>query len=194
MREGRRPHAGFTLIELLAVLLIIGLVAGLTFPNFSLASSRIVQDEAEMMASAFGLARQRALATGQPHRVVVDLDNAGYWIEQQPENADPFATPDPPQLDNGGRRQVRLAAPIPEEAEFTPLPGPFGAPHALPDAISFQFVETLAAGELRSGWAEIRFEPEGTADAAELVLQHDDGQAWRISLARLADEVRIARE
>jgi prepilin-type N-terminal cleavage/methylation domain-containing protein len=192
-RRGR--PAGFTLIELLAVLLIIGLVAGLTFPNFSLGGGRVARDEARKLASVFGLARQRAIATGQPHRVVIDLDDMGYWIEHQPETLDRFALLEPPaQPDTGGQRVVQLAAPAFEGAGFEPLPGPFGRAHALPDAIAFDAVQTLAAGELRSGWTAITFEPDGSADAAELVLRHDGGEAWRVTLSRLADEVGIERE
>ena len=76
-----RP-TGFTLIELLAVVLIIGLVAGIALPNLSLGGDRVVFAESRRLASVFGFARQRALATGQPHRVVLDLD--------EPEDLDRF--------------------------------------------------------------------------------------------------------
>jgi general secretion pathway protein H len=79
MTPGRRA-AGFTLIELLAVVLIIGLIAGIALPNLSLGGGRVAFGEAQRLASVFGYARQRALATGQPHRVVIDLDDEGYWV------------------------------------------------------------------------------------------------------------------
>lgn len=194
MRRSRRDAVGFTLIELLAVLLILGLVAGVALPNFSVGSGRVVRDEAEKLASVFGLARQRAIATGQPHRVIVDLDDAGYWLEHRPETVDKFALPESAPPDNGGRRVVQLAAPIVEESDFVPVPGPFGQAYPLADSVEFAEVETLAAGALRGGWTAIAFEPDGSADAAELLLQHEDGETWRVSLARLADEVRIAPE
>jgi hypothetical protein len=142
----------------------------------------------------FGFARQRALATGQPHRVVIDLDDDGYWVEQTPESVDRFASNEPVQIDNGGRRVVQLAAPAFEDEGFAPLGGAFGRPHQLPGAVSFEEVLTLAAGALRGGQAAIRFEPDGSADPAEVVLRHEDGEASVLGLSRLADEVRIERE
>lgn len=201
MATGRRRTApgalrarGFTLIELLAVLLILGLVAGIALPNLTLGAGREVLGEGQRLASVFGFARQRALATGQRHRVVIDLDDAGYWVEQAPENVDRFALPEPVQLDNGGRRIVQLAAPVFEGEAFAALGGPFGRPYQLADSVYFDQVQTMAAGELRSGQTAIHFEPDGSADPAELVLRHENGEAWVLGLSRLADEVRIERE
>ena len=55
-------------------------------------------------------------------------------------------------------------------------------------------VETLAAGALREGQVAIVFEADGTADPALIVLANEDGDAYVLRLARLADEVRISRE
>ena len=185
---------GFTLIELLAVLLIIGLVAGLTLPNLSLGAERAVLREAQDLASTFAFARQRAVATGIPHRVVVDLDEAGYWIEAQPEGPDPVQPPPlASPVPGGGQRKVQLVAPSLLEVGFQPLAGPFGRPRWLREPVRFDSVETLAAGAVRSGQVQIVFEADGTADPALLVLANEDGDAYELSVARLADEVRIAR-
>jgi type II secretion system protein H len=204
MVPARRRQHGFTLIELLAVVLIIGLVAGIALPNLTLGGGRVAFGEAQRLASVFGFARQRALATGQTHRVVIDLDRAGYWVEQVPESVDRFASTAPVQIDNGGRRVVQLAAPAFEDEGFAPLGGAFGRPHQLPDSVSIDQILTLAAGELRAltlaagelraGQAAIRFEPDGSADPTEVVLRHEGGEASVLELSRLADEVRIERE
>ena len=193
-RRAARRALAFTLIELLAVLLIMALVAGLTLPNLSLGAERVVLGEARDLASMFAFTRQRAVATASPHRVVVDLDEAAYWIEVEPEGPDPFraeplASPAP-----GARRPIQLAAPSNTALGFQPLPGAFGRPHWLREPVRFDSVETLAAGAVRSGRVEIVFETDGTADPALLVFADEDENVWMLRLSRLADEVRIARE
>jgi hypothetical protein len=172
----------------------MGLVAGLTLPNLSLGTERLVLGEAQELVSTFVFARQRAVATGTAHRVVVDLDQAGYWIEAEAEGQDAWL---PPQLASpapGAKRTIQLAAPPSQAFGFLPLFGPFGRPHLLREPVRFDSVETLATGAIRSGQVEIRFDNDGTADPALLVLANEDGDVYTLRLSRLADEVRIARE
>jgi len=189
-----QSRSAFTLIELLAVLLIMGLVAALTLPNLSLGADRIVLRETEALASGFVFARQRAVATGSAHRVSVDLDEAAWWIEAQPEAADAFASAALASPAPGSHRPIQLAAPPHLEVGFQPLPGAFGRPRLLREPVHFDSVETLAAGPIRSGRIEIVFDPDGTAEPAQLVLADADGNVWVLRLSRLADEVQIARE
>jgi prepilin-type N-terminal cleavage/methylation domain-containing protein len=183
----------FTLIELLAVILIIGLVAGLTLPKLSLGADRALLGEAEALASTFLFTRQRAVATGAAHRVIVDLDTAAYWVEGPLAAEDPFS-PAPLPSPAPGQRHVQMSAPPSGPLGFQPLPGPFGRPHVLPETVLFESVETLAAGSLRSGQVEILFESDGTAEPAVLALTDEDANVYVLHLARLSDEVRIARE
>jgi prepilin-type N-terminal cleavage/methylation domain-containing protein len=195
-RAARRSRAdstrqAFTLIELLAVLLIMGLVAGITLPNLSLGSERAVLGAAQALAADLSFTRQRAVATGATHRVVVDLDAAGWWIEEWAEEASAFAPA--PESAPGERREIQLAAPRAGLQEFQPLAGPFGRPHALPDGVAFASVETLAAGAVLAGQVELVFEGDGTADPALFALVNEDGDVVHLELSRLADRIRIQR-
>ena len=78
--------------------------------------------------------------------------------------------------------------------EYRPLPGPFGRPERLREPVRIDSVETLAAGALREGQVAIVFEADGPADPALIVLANEDGDAYVLRLARLADEVRISHE
>ena len=80
MRSPRR-RAGFTLIEMMAVVAIFALLAGFVAPNLGLLSSRRLQQQAEQISAQLELARQRAIVTGIPHRLAIDLEGGSYWLE-----------------------------------------------------------------------------------------------------------------
>ena len=196
-RAARRSRAkssrqAFTLIELLAVLLIITLVLGITLPNLSLRTDRVMLGGAQDLAARLSFARQRAVATGTPHRLVIDFDAAAYWLEVQSDEASLVALePAPPP---GAAPLVQLSAPPGLVSAFVPLAGPFGRPRQLPEDIFFSSIETLAAGAVSSGQVALEFEADGTADPALFVLESEEGAVVYVQIARLADEVQIRRE
>jgi prepilin-type N-terminal cleavage/methylation domain-containing protein len=185
----RRARGGFTLIELLAVMFIIALILGLTIPNLSIRTRRNVETAAEQLGGGLYFARQRAVATGAPHRAIVDLEAGVWWLEQLPEEASwiPPALP----AEDAARREIQLAAPLRPPAEFVPLLGRAGRPRQLPEEVHFASVETLAAGAQLSGQVALVFEPDGTADPARFTLANEDGDVVELELARLADRIRI---
>jgi general secretion pathway protein H len=187
----RRARRGFTLIELLAVLLIMGLVAGLVLPNLSLRSDRVVLGVAEDLAADLAFTRQRAVATGRPHRVAIDLDTAAWWLEEWPDEPSPALLAPAPET--GARREVQLAAPVSLVQDFRPLASGFGRPRALPEGVEFASIETLAAGPVLAGQVALVFEADGSADPALLTLANEEGDVVRLELSRLADEIRIRR-
>ena len=189
----RRATRAFTLIELLAVLFIIALVLGITLPNLSLGSDRILLGGAEDLAARLSFARQRAVATGTPQRLVIDLEASAFWLEAQPEEAS-LLPAQPPPLPTGAQREVALTAPPAPDSSFVPLAGPFGRPRQLPEHTFFSSIETLAAGPVSSGQVALEFAADGTADPALFVLTNEEGAVVRVQIARLADEVKIRRD
>ena len=70
---------GYTLIELLIILAIIGLVAGITLPNFAKMRNRVaLRAAAGELRSIFHLVRMRAISTGTNNGVKF-VQIAGVW-------------------------------------------------------------------------------------------------------------------
>ena len=72
---------GFTLIETLAVVAILALAAVIVLPNLAALGERRLRHAAQRLAAELELARQRAVVTGVPHRILFDLENGLYRIE-----------------------------------------------------------------------------------------------------------------
>jgi prepilin-type N-terminal cleavage/methylation domain-containing protein len=193
-------EAGFTLLEILSVVAIFALLAGIAMPNFRSVHTRNVKNQAQRIVGALELARQRAIVTGVPHRLFIDLDGAAYWIEwlssesaasdegavePEPVDSDPF--------DLAGAGPLDLSAPRGEERSYQPLPGLAGRQSILEGSVEFEGVETTG-GWIDHGETFIRFERDGTADATTIVIAHESGAAMALEVLPLADVVRVRNE
>ena len=118
--ERSKPD-GFTLLELIAVVLIIGLVAGLAVPNLGLLGEQRLRDEALRLTAELELARQRSVMTGIRHRLVLDLDESLYWTEWEVPEEEPAAP-----AAAGSDRPPSLSPPERAESAFAPRPDPSG--------------------------------------------------------------------
>ena len=81
-RHNRTGIAGFTLVETLVVVAIIGIVLAAAVPGF-IESNRLrrVEGAADEMSARIQIARQRAVATRLPHRLVVEPEANRYRVE-----------------------------------------------------------------------------------------------------------------
>lgn len=77
-RRSRKRSAGFTLIELLAVLIIVGIMAGVAWPSMSNLGSTRSGLAGRQLLRDLTFARQRAMATGTIHWVAFDT-GLGTW-------------------------------------------------------------------------------------------------------------------
>jgi len=91
-----RRRAGFTLIEILAVVAILGLTAAMVVPNLGMLGQRALRDQARELAAQIELGRQRAIMTGTPHRLLIDLDVASFHLEWLTTEAEALGLEAPP--------------------------------------------------------------------------------------------------
>ena len=182
---------GFTLIEILAVVAILALLAALVAPNVGRLRQWAVRGEAERLAARLELARQRAIVTGVPHRLWLDLDAAEFRVEWWAP--DPAEAADAPALDLSGNSPLSLEAPRRAQLAFRPIPGKYGNREVITDPFYVERLET-PEGTVREGEAWIEFDREGTASYTEIYLEDKEGHALVLDVFPLDDRVRIRDE
>lgn len=195
----RRRSGGFSMIELAAAVTILVLLVALALPILDVGRGRSSREAAERLAARLELGRLRAVATGVPHRVVLDLDGRGYQLEWRVTEARARGEDAP---DEGARDavyeigeddRVWMTPPPDAERDYHPLPGTHGDWTPLLDDVFFERVET-ASGFVDRGRVDVVFERDGTTEAAEIVLEDGDGALAALSVEPFADAIRIRHE
>ena len=189
LREGA---AGFTLIEMLAVVAIFALVASFVVPNIGAVRDRRLRAQAQQIAAHLELGRQRAVMTGIPHRVLLDLDEAAYRLEWFTSEAEAQGLPEPPaaELDLRGDTPLPLAAPLRAERDFRPLPGRFGDLRYLADGLFFGGIESQE-GWIARGEVVVTFDRDGTASYTEIHIDDESGRRVVLDVRPLAEAVVV---
>ena len=193
----RRHQRGFTLIEILAVVAILALVAAVVVPNLSGFRMRALRGEAQQLAAHLELARQRAIVTGVPHRVLLEIDQAEYrleWLAEDPETAELApAEKASAELDLNGNTPLDLSAPPAPVVDFQPIPGNFGRTQVVAAPFYFEAVETPTE-RITRGAVSIEFARDGSADYTKIYLQDAQGDHLTLDIHPLDDRVRIRRD
>lgn len=205
LQPGRpRPRAGFTLIEVIAVIAIIGMVFAIGIPNLGGNKWSILNNEAELIAQSLRFARQRAVMTGIPHRVLIDLEDGGYLIEwyvtaedafdaTNGENAQDSTSGDLSALvdSQSGGPGLDFVPPRRSERDYYPIPHrQMGSFRWLDDALFFVGVDG-ASGWVEGGDYPIDFYVDGTTAAAALEISDAEDRHLTLEIEPLQERVRV---
>lgn len=146
-RPGASRRRGFTVTELMVVMVIMTLLASLAVPSFvgSLREERL-RTGGRIVVSLVQLARSRAI--GEAVYTRVDFDRERNTITLS-----------------------RLADPRATRAEWVEMNDTLGRPRTMPTGISIRYVGTEQATGMRQALDAIECRPDGSADAAYIVLQ-----------------------
>jgi type IV fimbrial biogenesis protein FimT len=94
MARNARSH-GFTLVETMVVVVMLGLLLVVAIPNFANSNRRRrAEAAAEEISTTLQIARQRAIATRVPFRVVFDETEETYWSERSANDSTWVRDPD----------------------------------------------------------------------------------------------------
>ena len=83
----------FTMVEILLVLVILGIIAGLTIPNFSHTYKSLeLKKSAEDLTFLMRYAQSRAVTKNLTMRLAFDSNFETYWLEQEKKEGPPQAS------------------------------------------------------------------------------------------------------
>ncbi len=203
-RAQANRRSGFTLIEIIAVVAIIAMVFAVGIPRLGGSNWDALNLEAQNIAESLRFARQRAIMTGAPHRVLIDLEEGGYRIEwfvtQERAYSAVGGDEDPASSlfggaggipESGEGPGIELRPPRVQERDYFPIANrKMGSFAWLDDALYFVGVEG-PSGWIESGDYPIVFYVDGTTDPALLEMADADDQHITLEIELILERVRI---
>ncbi|HEU4427183.1 MAG TPA: type II secretion system protein [Myxococcota bacterium] len=180
-----RAQRAFTMIEMLAVLAIFFLIAAVIVPRIARATDQAVIDEARRLGYSLDFAREKAIALGRTHRVVIDFDTRSYWTEQAPP-----ASGTPPMLRWAELDELPLVAPRDAAGEFARVAGAPGSSTEFGPSTRLSHLEA-EGDEIASGLAAIEFAPDGETPPATLWLDNGADLRVEVTIAAFSDPTRV---
>lgn len=197
MGDRGRSTRGFTLIEIMAVATIFALLAAFVAPQIGGLGGRALRGHAEDIGAQVQLARERAILTGTPHRVLFDLTDHGYRLEwwttearargEEEVDFEPFEEP----LDL--RASLSLEPPLRDEETWHPVPGRLGRFLWLDEDLRLAGIES-GGSWIEAGDADVAFEWDGATLPAVIHLEDEQERRLLVRVLPLADAVRIEHD
>jgi type II secretion system protein H len=182
-------RSGFTLLELVAVVAIMGLLLFLFVPGIGATDSARLRGSARELGAHLEYARQRAVLTGKPHRVLMGLDEGWYQLEWFATDRDELPSGEPPAaLDLRG--PIPMSPPSETIPSYRPVPGLQGRLAWLDEQLRFGGVQ-VDEGWYESGEFQVVFEADGSSDPVRIVVEAGDEPGLVLEVSPLLDAVRI---
>jgi general secretion pathway protein H len=108
----RGGRGGFTLLEILIVMVIVGLIAGMSIRGLRALAKSDLRASTSRMSGAIRYLFDRASTTGKYHRLVIDVDEGRYWAEI---SDDRFYIPREPETEASQKKLAELQAQLDEK-------------------------------------------------------------------------------
>ena len=159
-----RGRQGFTLFELMVVILLLGFIFLLTFPNFrAFLEPRDAKRAALQFAGSVKYAQSQAATTKLKHRLNVDLKENTFWISREGE-----------------------------KDSFLPDPSPMGKPGSLPSGAVFLDLDYPERDKVREGTGYVEFSPTGWAEECAIHIRRGEQEIFTIFIHPLGGKIEVA--
>lgn len=198
----------------MAVVLIMALAAALIVPNTGALRGSRLKDRALEVAGRIELARELAIVTGVPHRMMIHLETGEYdldwWVteerakdngsEDEEEEDEIIAEVDSSEMAEAAAYdnldeidKISLDPPKKDVRDYYPIPSRFGQRAQLPEDFFFEAINT-PEGWIDDGSVQLVFQWDGTSDFAEIILGDAWGNTLTLEIQPLLETVRIRQD
>ena len=192
----RKGGRGFTLIEMMAVMAIMAWIFAIGVPRLGTSKLRLLRGEAESIAASLEFARQSAIMTAIPHRLLIDLEDGGYrveWLVTQDQALGPgddgFQASDF-SLEGEDVNSIELRPPRRSDRDYYPVSNRrLGAFSRIDDALYFVGLDS-PSGWIEGGDVAIVFQADGTTEFSMLEIADADDNHITLEIEPLLDRIR----
>lgn len=154
---------GFTLVELMFVLLLLGFMLLLTFPNFrEFIAPRDTKRAVLGFVGTLRYAQSQAATTKRKYRLNVDVKENAFWVSMEGE-----------------------------KGKFFRDPSSQGQLIYLPTGVIFLDVYHPERGKVREGDAYVEFSPTGWAEECTIHLQKSEQEVFTIFIHPLGGKFEV---